>query len=52
VASITSVLDTRLGNQSHLPRVGDDYPPDMRRDSLGHRRSVASRLDDDMVIVR
>ena len=30
----TAVLDPRLGDQMHLPRVGDDQPADIGRDSF------------------
>ena len=45
-------LDARLGDQTHLARIGDHDPPDMGADHLRHRRRVAGRLDHDVVVMR
>ena len=43
-------LDARLGDQTHLARIGDRDPTDMGPDHLRYRCRVAGRFDDDVVV--
>jgi hypothetical protein len=45
-------LDLGMRDQSHLPRIGDDHPADMRRDDFDYGCGIAGRLHHDMVVVR
>jgi hypothetical protein len=44
-------LDLGVRDEAHLLGVGDHHPPDVRREHPGHRRGVARRLHDGVVVV-